>query len=251
MDRADGVQVVQEAKRTMTTEKKKNTKRSASEEAVVSRARRMAKAQLKSVAAALGLDSYDEKAVAEKVAELKASRESGMGEGEKLAARTKELEAKLAESHKKNMTAKAELLKLQKQAERAQSDKQRAEIEHKISDAARGAGCVDPEYAIHLFRQHVLSQGPHKDNPAIFFDSLKKEPGKTHLFQSVSVGAGAQPVKGSNRSDAQITPDTSPPAPAAGGAAGQKEDSEQVEKLNPAEFNRRTQDRYGYRPGAA
>jgi hypothetical protein len=232
-----------ESRRTMT--KKPKMKKSPSEEAVLARARRLAKAHLKPVLDALGLESFDEKLLQEKLQELKQSREAGLNDSEKHGLRVKELEKALAESRRLQGASKLALVKLQKQIEAQTQTQARSEIERKVGDVARSAGCLDSEYATHLFKQHVLSGGAHKEDPEAFFSSLKKDTQKSHLFQPAVVGAGSQSLRSAvPKTDTAI--DNAVPAPVTQEIV---KDEAEVEKLTPAQFNKRTQERYGYRPG--
>lgn len=226
--------------------KKPKMKKSPSEEAVLARARRLAKAQLKPVLDALGLESFDEKLLQEKLQELKQSREAGLNDSEKHGLRVKELEKALAESRRLQGASKLALVKLQKQIETQSQTQARTEIERKVEGFARSAGCLDSEYATHLFKQHVLSGGVHKEDPEGFFSSLKKDTQKSHLFQPAVVGAGSQSLRSAipNKTDTAI--DNAVPAPVTQEIV---KDEAEVEKLTPAQFNKRTQERYGYRPG--
>lgn len=228
----------------MTKQTKKPGKKHASEASVLARAKRLARAELKKVAEALGLENFDEATFQAKLAELKSARESGMGDAEKHASRVRELESKLLEQKRAVLEAKTQAARLQKQIKQVEVEKTRSSIEAKIAEAAKLAGVRDSNYATHLFREHVLSNGAHKSDPNLFFESLKKETDKAFLFEPKTVGAGVQQKL--PRADAHSKIETTQPEPKINTGAPEEKDT--VDEMNPAEFAKRTREKYGFRP---
>lgn len=241
---------------TRTASSKNNSKtkkrRNASDEAVVARARRMSRQQLKKVAQALGLETFDEQVLDQKLSEMVNEREQSMSETERLQAKIKELEGQKAELLGERQNLRSENNRLKKGLEHAEGEKQDLQIEYEMRELAKSSGAKDTDYALHLFRQHVNGDGEHSENPEAFFQSLKTQNRYAHLFHTEDVPAGPSPLATQNKNgQANQTAPTPPtqtqdPVPAPAGSPAEKDDAFD---LNRQDFIARTADKYGYRPG--
>jgi len=170
---------------------------------------------------------------AEAVAKLKAAEEAErarMSETERLRADLVKLEAEKVE-----LKAKAE----QADAKAAEQERRRRllETERRISDAFARAG-VDParlDFALLRYQQHVkATPAEGRQAPEQFAAELKKT--EPFLF----VGAGQpQPVRPSTAPEGTAVPPDAKPAATAQGS---------VDEMSDRDFNKRTEQMYGFRP---
>lgn len=237
---------------------KKPTKKP-SEEAVLSRARRLMRAEKRKLWNLLGFEGdYDDAKFEEHVAGLAAQKESTMTDQEKNAARIKELETQVATLNGKLATSQESETKARQALQSAEKKFQRASVEAEIREAARAVGIMDPDYAIHLYREHLKKlpeaerdqKAPMPDQ--YFGEVLKKDPSKKHLFREEVVAAGPKSVA-AEQTQTQPPPPaqtpangTAPAAPKPGDATAKPPES--VEKLSPRDFAKETERKYGFRP---
>jgi hypothetical protein len=227
----------------------------ASEEAVLVRAKRMYRGKLRQVWEALGKDGpLDEEALDGELKRLVEERESQMGDRERQESRLAKIEEQNAELRTKLASAQAAAEKAEKARATEQQRREHVEIEHEIRDVARDAGVRDGDYALHLFRSHVKGLGDDQDvDPRQFFESLKKDDSKRHLFREEPVKAGPSTLEKDQQQ--QATPPGQPnqpqpqPKPAVAGA--QSNGPDDALALDKRSFNQRTADKYGFRPGMA
>jgi hypothetical protein len=265
------------------TPKNKTTSRKAparrgkqpSNEAILSRARRMAKKELRKVAEALGLDEYDDEAVQQVLEEMRAAREENMTVLERTEGRAKNLEEQNAELRSKVSQLQHDLTKSQRELEEASQDLADFQVEAEIEKAAAAVGFRDTEYGIELFRRWAAAQ-PDESELDInsYFEGLKKDPNKRYLFTEEEVTAGPRPAgdttqppqlhasqQGQQQSQQQQPgqqgqsqghnnlPDQGAPPPANPG--GQPDAPTDALSMNPKEFSDHASRKYGFRPGMA
>lgn len=252
--------------------KMSKSSRRVSEETVISRARRLMRAEMKKVAQALGLENYDPNTVNAKLEELKKARESGMSINERYEQQLNELRAQNQELNAQLGTATGELQKHRKDLVQAQKAQERLQVEYEIRTIASKAGINDLDYGVHLLKQHIKAlpadqQVLNDEAVRVYFEGLKKDPGKRYLFQEERVPAGpqsvadektkaaasavaAQPTAQQPGQPAQTQiPGQGAPTPATG-AAGEKKEVNALE-MGKRDFNAHTREKYNYSPGMA
>lgn len=261
------------AKKTTTRRTPQKRSKPASNEAVLSRARRMAKKELKKVAVALGLEEYDEETVNSALDEMRKAREENMTVLERTEGRNKSLEEQNNELRSKLSQAQHELTKTQKELEEAQQDLTDFQVESEIEKCALAVGIRDTDYAIDLFRRWAADQPDDTELDAnAYFEGLKKDPNRRHLFIEEEVTAGPTPPgdttqqqqqpggqpqqqqqqqpgqQGQSQGQSNL-PDQGAPPPANPG--GQPDKPSDALSMNPKEFSDHASSKYGYRPGMA
>ena len=223
---------------------------------VAERAAKMAKRQLmektQGWARALGIKGDSLEEFEKGLAGLRAEREKTLPETEQMRAQVQELQHRLQQEQGNNARLRDALKKSERERKRQTEKQQAAEVEQEIKQAAAVAGLKDSDYALHLFRKHVVEGGSFQNDPKQFFESLKAKPDFKHLFPETALGAGppagAQaPAAGGEPGPGSAVPDQGAPPPAKPGAAG-KAPTGNVGELSKKDFAERTQSRYGYRP---
>jgi hypothetical protein len=235
-----------------TTKKKtanKSTKK-ISQDAIVSRARRMLRSKQKQLWEVLGFEGeYSDEAFDEKMAEAAKTREASMSSGERQEAYIKKLEDQKAELMAKAKMLNEELTKARQQLDQEVDNRENLEIEYQIRAEAAKAGITDTDYAIHMFKRHVVNLGDDQEaNPSGFFESLKKDPAKRYLFTEEKISAGPKPVAQTGAPQQLQTNGQAQPTPSTG---PQVEKDENVLDMDKRSFNQRTRDQYGFSPGMA
>lgn len=251
----------------MATKAPKKPARRPSDKSFMTRADSLAKTRMtkkaKAWAAALGME--DVKSVddfEERIQSIAAEREKGMSEGERNSARLMQTQEELRETKKKLEQYKQAYGRYSQLYNDMKSDYEMLEAETEIKDAAREAGVIEMDYAMHRFRQHLASgeDAQFGEDPRGFFESLKKEPSISHIFEVSTTPAGPKPAKEELPQDPNAPADPAPdlppqpePTPADAGlapqpGAGPKEAPEDVSGLSSPDFQRRTAEKYGFRP---
>lgn len=230
----------------MSDNKKQPTKKEPSEKAFLTRVRQATRATKRSVWTALGFEGeFDDKTFDAKLAAYQKAKAEGGGDDDGAAAE------KVAESKQKIVALEAKVAELSKKLAKATKDAEAkaAELEdfkaeHEIREAARSVGIVDADYAVDAFRRHAAStpEGKESPQPSAFFEDLKKDPKRKHLFQAIDVTAG--PQKTTQQADG--APAAAPPAPTDGG----QPPAVDVRTMSKKDFNAHTAAQYGYRAGA-
>lgn len=245
-----------------------------SEEAVLSRARRIAKKELKKFATALGMEEYDEEAVNARLDEMVKAREENQSVLERTEGRAKTLEEQNGELRAKNAQLTQDLTRARKELEAAKQELDDFQVESEIEKAAVSAGFRDSDYGIELFRRWASTQPEDADlDPAAYFEELKSDQSKRFLFVEETVTAGPKPgtqaaphnpqqpgqpgqgqqtqqppgQQGATQGQGNIPPQGAP-SPAGGQPDGQPKN---VLDMNPREFAEHTRNTYGYSPGRA
>ena len=235
---------------------KPNKRRSASGEAVLSRARRMYRSQMKKVAQALGFDEYDEATFNAKIEEMTQSQQASLSTSERQAGQLKEVETSRSHLLGEKQSLQTELNKARRGLQAAEKQLENFRIEVKLRETARDAGIRDPDYALHLLMKHSdeLPEGQEPDVPA-FFENLKRDASKRHLFNEESVPAGPRPVaeqqpnqpaQPTGEPQSQQVPQP-PPKPA--GPAGAEMPN--ALEMDDQTYNAHLKERYGYTRGTA
>lgn len=227
------------------SDNKQPKKKEPSEKAFLTRVRQATRATKRSVWAALGFEGeFDDKAFEEKLAAYqKAKAEGGeddAGTADKVAAAKQKittLEAKVVELGKR-------LAKATKDVEAKTSELEDFKAEHEIREAARSVGIVDADYAVDAFRRHAATtpEGKESPQPSAYFEELKKDPKRKHLFQAIEVAAGPQKT---NQQQADGAPAAAPPNPTDGG----QPPAVDAMKMSKKDFNAHSAT-YGFRAGA-
>jgi hypothetical protein len=241
----------------------KNKQREPSAEAVLSRARRMMRKELKPLAAVLNLTEYDQGAVIKafkEAVEAKATPSATGPEGQQAAPgpdrseEIVELKSRIRELEKEKSTIEVAKLKAERQAIVAERSLENMKVEVELRAEAQAAGVTDTDYAIDLLKRHA-KQLPETEelNPKSFFEGLKKDPSKRALFERADVAAGPTPVANEPQRQSQGQPTPGQPVkpgdqlnPKAEPAPGEQIN---VEALSKRDFNAHTSDKYGFRPG--
>lgn len=232
----------EKAKNAPMTVEAKPKKKDPSEKAFLSRVRQANRADRRKIWTALGFEGeFDDKAFDEKLAAFQKARadgDAGEGDADKLAeAKTKiqALETKVAELSKR-------LAKATKEAEVKTAELEDFKAEHEIREAARAVGIVDADYAVDAFRRHASAtpEGKESPQPSAYFEEMKKDPKRKHLFQPIEVAAGPQKTT----QQAEGAPPAAPP-PAEGG----NPTAVDAMKMSKKDFNAHAA-QYGYRAGA-
>ncbi len=244
---------------------KTNRNKPASDEAVLSRARRMARKELKKVATALGMEEYDEEEINKRLAEMTSTRSDNQSALERADGRTKGLEDQNGDLRGKVSQLQRDLTESKRKAVVAQEELDEFKVVHEIAEAAFRVGLRDADYAVELFRRHAnkLPDGEDPDVDA-YFEGLKNDPEKKYLFKEETVTAGPKPAdaapqqtpvqpsqqtqqpghQGAPQGQNSI-PDQGAPNPANPG--GQPKEVNVLE-MNPREFSDHTAKEYGFRP---
>jgi len=240
--------------------KKKTSQRKRSiEDQIVSRARREFRKKMKPVAEALGIDPNDDEAFNAKIDEMLKVQEESKSVSERLEGRSKALEEKNGELNAKIHQLQTELTKSRRELVSEQRSFQNLQIEYEIRTEATKAGLRDHDYAVHLFKQFVKSSPEDAEiDPGSYFEGLKKDSSNRHLFVEESVSAGPKPVSdqvqnqeavGNNQNQAQNLPPQGAPKPVDPGTNTQE--APDALTMNQRDFNKHTQDKYGFRAGLA
>jgi hypothetical protein len=234
---------------------KSKTRRQASNDTVVSRARRMLRSEMKKVAQSLGMETYDEAEFQKKLEEMRKSHESGLSASEQLDRKMKELEERNVALRAKVANMNKELIKARRDGQWKDQEMANMEIEHEIRRQARESGVRDEDYAIHKFRQHVnsLDDTDPDPDPKQYFEGLKKDTNLRFLFQEARVPAGpgsqaekAAEVESQGAPQDQRNIPEQPPKPAASQAQSDRQDALNMENQ---EFRDYAGEKYGFRPG--
>ena len=232
-----------------------------SQKALLERANRMARQQvgkeMSRVAKALGLDGADKAKIDAKLEEIAKQRTDGQPVQERYESRIKELEEERGRLMVERERLKTELNRAKRDVEKELRRRSDMEVEHELRGLAAQSGIRDPDYALHLFGEHVRKNGDAAD-PGNFFEGLKLNTAFRYLFNEETVAAGPKagvPASASPQAGVQATasapaPSTGTPAPtpAPPGKAQAAEDSD-VMDMKAIDFKRRTADKYGFRPG--
>ena len=233
----------------------------ASEEAVLSRARRMFRKEMKVVAQALGMDEYDEDKLKEALGEMTKAGEDNQSALQRSDGRLKGIEEQNAEFRGKVSQLQQELTTARRDLKQAMQEIEDSTVEHVIEKAAGLVGFRDTEYGIELFRRHARGLPDGQDPDATqFFEDLKKDQSKRYLFMEENVTAGPkpgaqtvpqqppqQPPGQQGAPQGPNVPDQGAPKPADPGGQPQAPDAL---SMNSREFSQHSQEKYGYRPGA-
>lgn len=224
-----------------------------SNETVLARARQMARAEKRKIWAALGFEGdFDEAKFAENVERLAASKSETRSATEVLGSKAKEVEAENARLKAKLVDAQKKLALASKELEAKKGEIDDVKIEHEIQREAAARGITDLDYATDLYRRAVKTAPEDQEPPAVaaFFEELKKDSKRKHLFGAVEVLAGpkeAQPqqiVKPTEPSKEALHAATPKP----GGVVPPAEfDST---KLSQKEFRDHLRQTYAYAPGS-
>lgn len=230
------------------------------EEAVLSRARRMMRSQMKKVAQVLGMEEYDEAKFNEKVDELAKAQEEKKSVLERFESRASNLDEENKELRQKIAELDAQLAKERGARESLEHQIETSKLEGDIREAAVAAGIRDVDYGIELFKRHCREiPDEQEDNvdPTRFFEDLKKDPKRRAIFTEETVPAhppsaaerlaGNKTIpQGAPQGDQPTTP--SPAPKPAGGQPG----AEVIDALsmNPRQFADHSSQKYGYRPGS-
>jgi TolA-binding protein len=242
----------------MSTSKNKNGHGRVSDETVLSRARRMFRSEMKKVAQALGMETYEKEAFDKKIAELLKAREDGMSNVERQDKRMKDFEDRISELNTKLTQSSVEAKRLQRELQEKTSELEGIQTETEIRELAFSAGLKDVDYGIHQLRAHIrkLPEGEEINPEGItkFFETMKKS--KPFLFGEERVPAGpsslaeersngsAQPSPGNGTLPAQGAPPPSDPGKA------QKDEVNALD-MKKVDFNKHTREKYGFSPGMA
>ncbi len=258
-------------KGTQTMAKPKNQKRNqppgkkpVSEEAVLSRARRMFRKEMKVVAQALGMEEYDEDKLREALGEMKKAREDNQSALQRSDGRIKGVEEQNGELRGTVSQLQRELTAARRDLKMAVQEIDDSSVVHEIEKAAGSVGFRDTDYGVELFRRHARGL-PDGQDPDVskFFEDLKKDQSKRYLFTEEDVTAGPKPgaqtvpqqpqqpqqppgQQGAPQGPNNV-PDQGAPRPADPGGQPQATDAL---SMNSREFSQHSQDKYGYRPGA-
>ncbi len=235
---------------------KPNKRRSASGEAVLSRARRMFRSEMKKVSKALGFDEYDEATFNAKIEEMTQSQQANLSATERQAGQLKEVETSRSQLLGEKQSLQTELNKSRRRLEIAEKQLDNFKVEVRLRDTARDVGIRDPDYALHLLMKHSdeLPEGQEPDVPA-FFEGLKRDAKLRHLFNEESVPAGPRPVaeqqpnqpaQPTGEPQSQQVPQP-PPRPA--GPAGAEMPN--ALEMDDQTYNAHLKKEYGYTRGTA
>jgi hypothetical protein len=256
----------------MATKPKKPTpnkpRRKASEDAVLSRARRMFRSEMKKVATALGFEEYDEASFNEKIEEMTKARDDNLSMSERQSNQLQALEAEKSKLLGEKQVLQTELTKSKRDLAAMEKEHESFKVEQELRDVARQTGIRDPDYALHLLKKHcnTLPEDQEPDVPA-FFEGLKKDATKRHLFEVEDVAAGPKPVaeqtvtapqqqpqqpqaqpQGAPQAGQPNQPPQPPPKPAAAGGAPT---SPNALEMSDADYRNYAKEKYGYTPGMA
>ena len=154
-----------------------------SDDAVLSRARRMYRSKMKKVWEALGVEgTFDEARLDEVLEGLVKDREASMGAQERVEARLNKLEEQNSELRAKQQASQAEADKARRELEQERQQRENLEVENQILDEARKVGILDGDYALHLFRKHVQTLPEDQEpDPSGYFEGLKNDDSKRPL----------------------------------------------------------------------
>lgn len=240
--------------------RKPKSNREPSDEAVLSRARRLAKKQMTPMLEALGLTAdASQEQIQEALSGLTKARQENMGAVERAEEKLRQAEAKLEEEKALRKEAEAKASGLESQVEELQGELEYMQADFTFRSAARKLGVVDEDYAMELLKRKLNSMPDdaeiEDDFAEQFFQGLKEDKSKSYLFGEVETPAGPSPASNQDAIDSGGTPpgDGNPapenqpdpnPSP-----AGKPEPEEDVSELDRRAFNRRTYQKYGYRPG--
>lgn len=237
-----------------------------SEDTVISRARRMHRSEMRKVATALGLDGYDPETFQKKLEELKKAREEGMTTSDRAEKALQEMKQRNVELEAKLLSVSSDVARHKKDLTLAQRDRQKLETEYEIRQTASRAGLDDLDYGLHLLRGHIKNLPPEQqglDDTAVkaFFEGLKKDPDKRHLFRDERVSAGPKTLEqqrtaqqpNANGQQTQIgqsgLPPQGAPPPAPAGSSGATKPADAID-MSRRDFRNHARERYGYSPGA-
>jgi len=232
-----------------------------SQKALLERANRMARQQVNKevarISKALGIEGTDKAKLDAKLAELEKQRTDGQPVQERYESRIKELEEERGKLMVERERLKTELNRAKRDVEKELRRRSDMEVEHELRALAAKSGIRDPDYALHLFGEHVRKNGDAAD-PSNFFEGLKINTAFRYLFNEETVAAGPKAgiPAAASQAGAQVAQATAPasstgtpaPTPAPPGKAQAAEDSD-VMDMKSIDFKRRTADKYGFRPG--
>lgn len=241
--------------------KQKNQQRrpNDTQEAIVSRARRMSRSHLKKVWSALGIEGdFSEEKLNHHLEELQKQADEGKSAVERIEGRAQTFEEENKELRQQIASLTNENTKLKHERDSTVAARENEQLEAQVRQAAVAAGVSDTDYGLELFRRYVNGlpdDHVQDEDPKVFFEGLKKDPTKKVLFQPEVVAA--HPPSAAERAAATTqpgsqgapqTPNMQPPPKPAGGQG--PVDEANVDALNRQDFASRTMEKYGYRPGA-
>ena len=249
-------------------------------EAILARARQMVRQEKRKLWTTLGFEGeFSEADFDAKIGELAKAKDAKPAEGAGAGAADKQVAAENAKLKAKLLAAQRErrriwaALKLGDEYDDAKFGEKLAEyarqtsalrkevegkaraledlkIEQQIQEAARASGFVDPEYGTDLYRRHVAALPEDKEPPEVsaFFEELRKDAKRKHLFEPARVPAGPRPAGAGPKEDDNNQPDAEArrAAPAASPTNGEVD----VTKMSGRDFARYRRDTYGYAPGS-
>lgn len=220
----------------------------------------------KKVAAALGIDGIaNADQLSEKLGNISQERERNMSDSERNASRVTQLQDQLKAANKELGRYKSAYTDVKNERDSLRDDLDTLNAEVEVKDAAQSAGVTDFSYAMHLFRNHCIEEGENAEfgeDPKGFFESLKKGGKSLHIFNSETIAAGPKPAteaaeantqaEGGQPPQSDLPPQPAPRPQEAGGAQppapGNGGEEEDVSKMDPGAFQKRTEEKYGFRP---
>lgn len=230
------------------------------EETIVARARRMARSQLRKVAAAIGMEGeFSEEAFNAKITELAKAQEEKQSVVERIEGRANTYEEENKELRQRIAELQVEKAAATRKAEAHERELFNHQLESEIKEDAIAAGVADVEYGIELFKRYARDLPEDQEGEIDvkkFFEELKKDPKKRALFQPEEVTA--HPPSAADRAAANQQPghqgatqgQTSQAAPKPAGGQNGVEEVDAV-KMSPQQFADHAMAKYGYRPGQA
>ena len=244
-------------------------KRKASEDAVLSRARRMFRSEMKKISKALGFEEYDEVTFNSKIEEMTKARDDNLSMSERQTNQLQTIEAEKSKLLGEKQVLQAELTKAKRELASSESTHENFKVEQELRDTARQHGIRDPDYALHLLKKHCnkLPEGEEPDVPT-FFEDLKKDATKRHLFEVEDVPAGPKPIvdasqqqqqqqqpqqpqaqpQGAPQAGQPNQPPQAPPKPVAPGGAPAAPNALEMSDKDYREY---VKGQYDYTPGMA
>lgn len=232
-------------------EEQKKKKRKPGAEAVLARARQMARAEKRKIWAALKIPGeFDETKFAEAIESLSAKAEAAAATGDRFADKARDLEAKNRDLEAKNRELQQKLTKTARDLAAKTSAYDDLKIETGLREAAKDAGIIDPDYGLELFKRHIRTLPPdaHDPSPGEWFSELKKDPNRKHLFRAEDVDAGPRPASESLAGKG-TTPATNQPPPKPAAGANEQPPSD-AGSMNRRDFKKHSLETYGYTPGS-
>lgn len=246
----------------------KRTNRPPSKDAVLSRARRLQRADRKKIWEAMGWGSEDEpfsdELFEQKMGGIQVDREKGMSDVERATGKAQTLEQEKAQWFAEKTQMQGELTKARREMQQMHRQSKNEKIERDLRDKARAAGFKDTDYALYRLKKHAVEDVPDGQEPDVdvFFGDLKKDPSNKHLFHEQDVPAGPQPVgdnqqpqqqqqqaqpQGAPQGQQDNNPPGAPPRPAPTGPAGNQIPN--ALEMNDKDYREHLRTNYQYTPG--